>query len=86
MPDAKTLISNLLQFDPAERYDAHEALNHQFHSFTYQSIHSTLIKSYSRDPKLLQQLELFEVRLYLFKMSYRNNHSSKTLFNLTALS
>jgi serine/threonine protein kinase len=54
MPDAKTLISNLLQFDPAERYDAHEALNYQFHSFTYQSIHSTLIKSYSRDPKLLQ--------------------------------
>ncbi len=30
VPDAKNLIYHLLQFDPNERYDAHEAVNHNF--------------------------------------------------------
>ena len=30
IPEAKGLIYNLLQFDPSERYDTHEAVNHEF--------------------------------------------------------
>jgi calcium-dependent protein kinase len=30
VPEAKNLIYHLLQFDPNERYDAHEAVNHSF--------------------------------------------------------
>lgn len=29
-PEAKNLIYHLLQLDPAERFDAHEAVNHPF--------------------------------------------------------
>lgn len=59
VPEAKNLIFYLLQFDPHERYDAYEALNHKFfNSVLTRDSEGKVNEAYStnRDPKVLHSL------------------------------
>lgn len=82
MADAKNLIYQLLHYEPVERIDAFEAVNHAF--FTNILLKRDLSNNNfraKRDPRIISHLEFFYVRWYhTYQFTYRKLYNSKTSF------